>query len=126
MGLAHTDMASIIKYLPYRRNEGGLYLAEVVGLIARDLEEPVQLELLCQAGVALTDDEEELRKRASQETFDVALKTALGRFDALCIWFTEEAADLELICATSGSVERYFMPINEPGIERVASHAGSS
>ena len=119
-GLAHTDMASIIKYLPYRRNERSLHLAEAVGLIACDLDEAVQLELLSQAGVSLTDEEEALRKRASQVAIDAALQTALGRFDALCIWFTEEASDLELICTATDSVERYFMPMNEPRLERVA------
>ena len=120
-GLAHTDMASIIKHLPYRRNERSLHLAEAVGLIACDLDEAVRLELMSQAGVALTEDEEALRKRASQVAFDAALKTAMVRFDALCVWFAAEAADLELSCTNSGSVERYFMPINEPRRECVAA-----
>lgn len=119
-GLAHTDAASIVKYLPYRRNQGGLHLAEAVGLIARDLEGAVQLELLSQAGVALTEDEEELRKGVNQMAFDTALKAAMVRFNGLCVWFSEEAIELELICSTGGSVERYFMPMNEPRRERVA------
>lgn len=119
-GLAHTDAASIVKYLPYRRNQGGLHLAEAVGLIARDLEGAVQLELLSQAGVALTEDEEELRKGVNQMAFDTALKSAMVRFNGLCVWFSEEAIELELICSTGGSVERYFMPMNEPRRERVA------
>ena len=50
------------------------------------------------------------------------LKTAMERFDELCTWFTKEAADLEQICTTSSaSVERYFIPINEPRRERVAA-----
>ncbi len=120
-GLAHTDEASIIKHLPYRRTERNLHLAEAVGLIARDLEEPVQMELLSQSGVSLTEDEEALRTRASQLVLDESLKTAMERFDALCEWFTQEATDLEQICTTSGSVERYFIPINEPRRERVAA-----
>jgi len=120
-GLAHTDIVSIIKYLPYRHNERSLHLAEAVGLIARDLDEAVQLELLSQAGVYLDEDEEEIIKCAGTVAFDAALKTALVRFDALCIWFSEEAADLERICTTTGSVERYFMPMNEPRLERVAA-----
>ena len=120
-GLAHTDEASIIKHLPYRRTERNLHLAEAVGLIARDLEEPIKLELLSQAGVSLTEDEEALRKRASKLVLDASLKTAMERFDALCEWFTKEASDLEQICTTSGSVERYFIPINEPRRERVAA-----
>ena len=120
-GLAHTDEASIIKHLPYRRTERNLHLAEAVGLIARDLDDPVQLELLSQAGVSLTDDEDALRKRVSQVELDASLKAAMEGFDALCSWFTKEAADLEQICTTSGSVERYFIPINEARRERVAA-----
>jgi hypothetical protein len=120
-GLAHTDEASIIKHLPYRRTERNLHLAEAVGLIARDLDAPVQFELLSQAGVSLTEDEEALRQRAGQLMLDASLKIAMERLDTLCEWFIKEAADLEQICTTSGSVERYFIPINEPRRERVAA-----
>jgi hypothetical protein len=120
-GLAHVDEPSIVKHLPYRRTERNLHLAEAVGLIARDLDEPIQLELLSQAGVSLTDEEEALRKRVSQEALDAALKQAMAGFDALCTWFTKEAVDLEQVCKTSGAVERYFIAINEPRRERVAS-----
>ena len=120
-GLAHVDVPSIVKHLPYRRTERNLHLAEAVGLIASDLDEPIQLELLSQAGVSLSEDEEALRKRANQDVVDAALKQAMARFDALCTWFTQEAADLEQICKTSGEVERYFIAINESRRERVAS-----
>jgi hypothetical protein len=120
-GLAHKDEVGIMKHLPYRRAERGLHLAEAVGLIARDLDEPVQIELLHQSGVALTEAEEALRKRASKLMVEAALKSAMDRFDALCKWFTQESADLEQTCSTGGSVERYFIPINEPRRERVAA-----
>ncbi|CAA6689850.1 MULTISPECIES: hypothetical protein [unclassified Lentimonas] len=120
-GLALVDEPSIVKHLPYRRTERNLHLAEAVGLIARDLDQPIQLELLSQAGVSLTDDEEMLRKRAGQDIVDTALKQAMVHFDALCAWFTKEAADLEQVCKTSGEVERYFIAINEPRRERVAA-----
>ena len=120
-GLALVDVPSIVKHLPYRRTEGNLHLAEAVGLIARDLDQPIQLELLSQAGAVLTADEETLRKRAGQEVVDAALKQAMASFDALCTWFTPESADLEQICKTSGEVERYFIAINAPRRERVAS-----
>ena len=120
-GLAHTDEATIMKHLPYRRTERGLHLAEAASLIARDLDEPIQLELLGQAGVSLTDEEEALRKGVSQLTLDTSLKLAMEGFDALCAWFTKEAADLEQVCTTSGAVERYFIAVNEPRRERVAA-----
>jgi hypothetical protein len=120
-GLAHTDEPTIVKYLPFRRTERSLHLAEAVGLIARDLDQPVQLELLSQAGVTLTHDEQDLRKRLSKDALDASLFAAMERFDLLCSWFKTEAADLEQTCTTSGAVERYFIPINEPRCERIAA-----
>lgn len=94
---------------------------EAVGLIARDLDEPVQLELLSQAGVSLSDDQEALRKAATPSSIEASLQITMERFDALCAWFTEEAEELEHICKKGESVERYFIPINESRREYVAT-----
>ena len=120
-GLALLDEPSIIKHLPYRRTERDLHLAEAVGLIARDLDEPIQLALLGQAGETLSAEEEALSERVSQTAVDTALKEAMASFDGLCTWFTKEAEDLEHACKTGGGAERYFIAINEPRRERVAS-----
>lgn len=117
-GLAHADVESLTKYLPYRRADRKLHLAEVVGLIARDLDESVQLKLLSQAGHALTEEEEGLRNSSTQ-SIDASLKLAMEDFDALCEWFPREAQELK-DCATAGTVERYFIPINEARCECVA------
>jgi len=93
-----------------------LHLAEAVGLIARDLDESVQLELLSQAGHALT---EEGRRNSSTQSVDASLKLVMEHFDALCEWFPREAQELK-DCATAGTVERYFIPINEARCECVA------
>lgn len=120
-GLALINEVSVMEYLPYRRSQGNLHLAEAVGLIARDLDEPIQLELLSQAGVSLSDDEDALRKRAENSSIDASLQTVMERFDALCTWFTEEAAELEKICKKGESIERYFISINESRRERIAA-----
>lgn len=117
-GLAHADVESLTKYLPYRRADRKLHLAEAVGLIARDLDESVQLELLSQAGHALTE-EEEGRRNSSTQSIDASLKLAMEHFDALCAWFPREAQELK-DCATAGTAERYFIPINEARRECVA------
>lgn len=117
-GLAHADVESLTEYLPYRRADRKLHLAEAVGLIARDLDKSVQLELLSQAGHALTEEEEGLRNSSSQ-SIDASLKLAMEHFDALCEWFPREAQELK-DCAATGSAERYFIPINEARRECVA------
>jgi len=120
-GLGLIDEASVMQHLPYRRSVGNLHLAEAVGLMARDLDEPVQLELLSQAGVSLSDDQEALRKSATPSSIEASLQITMERFDALCAWFTEEAEELEHICKKGESVERYFIPINESRRECVAT-----
>jgi hypothetical protein len=120
-GLAHTDEVSIMKHIPFRRTERGLHLAEAVCLIVRDLDGPIQIELLGQVGVTLTEEEEALRERVSPSDLDDSLALAMKRFDALCDWFTKEAADLEQVCKTNASVERYFIQVNDPRRERIAA-----
>lgn len=119
-GIAHEDAPSMMQYLPYRPGERGVYLAEAIGLIARSLDQDVQLELLHQSGLALTEEETAQRERASGLRLEAELKTAIARVAAVCAWFTQEASDLEQIFTTGGSPERYFIPINEPRSERVA------
>lgn len=119
-GLAHKDELGIRQHLPYRRGERGLHLAEAIGLIAMDLDTKTQLELLHRSRVALTDEENAQRERASQVHTEAAIKVAVAQVADRCKWFTKEASDLEGILSTGGSVERYFIPINEPRIERIS------
>ena len=95
-----------------------MHLAEAVGLIARDLDKSVQLERLSQAGQALIEEEEGLRN-SSIQSIDASLKLAMEYVDALCEWFPREAQELK-DCATAGTAERYFIPINEARRECVA------
>jgi hypothetical protein len=90
-------------------------------LIARDLDASLQLELLNQAGMPLSPEEDALRQKMSSLEIDAALKQAMDQFDGLCAWFTKEAAELEHVCKTSGGVERYFIAINKPRREQVAA-----
>jgi hypothetical protein len=120
-GLAQQDAGGIIKHLPYRRSGRGLHLAEAVGLIVRDLDESVQIELLHQSGVSLSDAQQAMRQRASKSVVAAGIQAAMQQLDAVCAWFTQEAADLQQTCSTGGAVERYFVPIDEPFAECVAA-----
>jgi hypothetical protein len=64
-------------------------------------------------------EEEEGRRNSSTQSIDASLKLAMEHFDALCAWFPREAQELK-DCATAGTVERYFIPINEARRECVA------
>ncbi|WP_269526476.1 hypothetical protein [Coraliomargarita parva] len=119
-GLAHKDEVGIAKHIPYRRGERGVHLAEAIGLIAIELSEPIQLELLSQSGVQLTDEEEAIRAKASKLTIDGSIKRAIEKVSDVCQWFTSESSDLEQIFSTGGSPERFFINMNQPKLERIA------
>lgn len=119
-GLAHKDEVGISKHLPYRRGIRGLHLAEAIGLIAADLPEAAQLQLLSQGGVGLTDEETAALSRASSLNVEGYIKAAVDKVGKVSEWFTAEAADLKQVFTTGGSPERYFIMINDPRRERMA------
>lgn len=117
--LAHKDHVGIRKHIPYRR-AGGLHLAEAIGLIADDLNDSLQAELLFQSGAALSSEELALRERGVAADSERQLSSALDQVTELCNWFSVEAADLKEIFAAGGAPERFFLINNEPRTERVA------
>jgi hypothetical protein len=119
-GLAHKDELGITKHLPYRRGIRGLHLAEAIGLIAKDLPEVAQLQLLSQVDTSLTDAESSLLAKASQLNVEAAIKTAVERVGKVSEWFTAEAKDLKQVFSDGGSPERYFIMINDARMERIA------
>ncbi|MGZ0706711.1 hypothetical protein ACWPKO_00025 [Coraliomargarita sp. W4R53] len=119
-GLAHQDEVGITKHLPYRRSIRGLHLAEAIGLIAGDLPEAAQLQLLSQSGASLTNEESALLAKASSLNVEAAIKAAVERVVKVSDWFTAEASDLKQVFNTGGSPDRYFIMINDPRRERMA------
>ena len=119
-GLALINEATIRKHLPFRIGQNGLHLPEAVGLLVRDVDKPVQIELLIQAGIPLTDSETSTKETANHTSLETALKVVSVRFNELCSWFSDEVDNLKQLCDSPQSVERYFLPINDAGIERVS------
>jgi hypothetical protein len=119
-GLAHKDEQGITKHLPYRRGIRGLHLPEAIGLIARDLPEAAQLQLLAHGEVGLTAEEQALLAKASSLNVEASIKSAVEQVAKVSDWFTAEATELKQIFDTGGSPERYFIMINAPRRERIA------
>jgi len=119
-GLAHKDEVGITKHLPYRRGIRGLHLAEAIGLIAGDLSDAAQLQLLVQADTGLTEEEDKLLAKASSLNVEASIKLAIDEVAKVSDWFTAEAADLKQVFNTGGSPERFFIMINDPRRERIA------
>ncbi|MFT5836958.1 MAG: hypothetical protein ACI9ZV_000459 [Candidatus Azotimanducaceae bacterium] len=118
--LAHKDEVGISKHLPYRRGIRGLHLAEAIGLIAGDLPEAVQLYLLAQLEVGLTEEEQAVLSKASDLKIQASINTAVEQVAKVSEWFVAEAADLKQVFSTGGSPERNFILINDPRCERIA------
>ncbi len=118
--LGHKDEIGIGRYIPYRRGKPGLHLAEAVGLIAANLPENLQLELLSQTGLELKPDESAQLEAASTLTLEGQLKTALEQLDAIAEHFAEEAAALQQLIEEGGSYQRYFITINDSRTERIS------
>jgi hypothetical protein len=119
-GLAHKDELGISKHLPYRRGIRGLHLAEAIGLIANDLPKAAQLQLLSQAGVVLSAEEEAVIAKASSLKLEASVKAATERVAKVCEWFTAEAGELKQLLSNGGSPERFFIMINDAQRERLA------
>ena len=118
--LGHKDELGIGRYIPYRRGKFGLHLAEAIGLIAANVPENLQLELLSQTGLELKPEEAAQLEASSTLTLEGQLKTALEQLDAISEWFADEAAGLQQLIEGGGSYERYFITINNSRTERIA------
>lgn len=118
--LAHKDEAGIRQHIPWRRGDRGLYLPEAIGLAAQGLNQPLQLELLYQSGVELSEVESEIRQNGSDASSETQLKAALLEVTELCRWFSVEAQELKELFQSGEMPERFFIPINDTRVERVA------
>lgn len=117
-GLSLANEATLKIHLPFRTGQRGLHLPEAIGLMVRDIDEPVRMELIRQAGISTqnsTNSEPE-----PPIASEVSLKVVFVRFNELCSWFDKQADELKKICDSPESIERYFLPINDAEIERAS------
>lgn len=120
-GLAHMDEERMARHLPYRRGDRGLYLPEEIGLIVRRLDPGVQAALLKQSGIELTEKElARLSDTAPSLHVEADIKEALESIDNACKWFSEEAMELKAVFSNKTDPSRYFIPIQNPDVERIA------
>lgn len=118
--LAHKDENVMAKYMPCRRGEKGLHLAEAIGLICENLDTPTKLHLMQSGGIALSEEEQNKLSTSSKLNVEATIKAALGELTKVVEWFSVEAHDLQQAFTTGGSPERFFISINDPRRERMA------
>lgn len=117
--LALINEATIRKHLPLRVGNSGLYLPEAIGLLVRDMDKSIRIELLNLAGIPLTESESSIETMDPQ-SLEPLLKVASVRFNEICSWFGEQTQELKQLCNSHESVERYFIHINDAQVERAS------
>ena len=119
-GLALVNESTIRKHLPFRIGQLGLYLPEAFGLMVRNIDKQIQVELLHQAGLSIPESEDSNEEAMKPGAVEASLKVVSVRFNELCTWFGKQTDELKQVCNSPESIERYFLPINDAKIERVS------
>ena len=111
------DEKALATFLPVRRGETGLHLAEAVGLVIQDGTPAAQAALYRHFDATLSD---ELRTAPTTEP-EMVVATAKAAVQARLDYFSAQAEDLKAALNQSpADVDRFFVPLGEPGRETVA------
>ncbi len=119
--LAHIDEKTIANYLPYRPGNKGLHLPEAVGFAVGRIETEERLALYRRCGGRLEDDERALAERVSQQRIKELERELEAKIEEMFTWFAREKEDLKSMIHYGQSLDRFFMPINAPATELIAS-----
>jgi hypothetical protein len=118
--LTHGDEEGLGQFLPYRKGSSGLHLAEAIGLVSAGLPRAEQLALGKYYGAKLNPVDAAAAKPMTREQAEkheglmrTAVVTALD-------WFKDEKAALLKQLADGGTLERFFVVLNDPARESIA------
>lgn len=117
--LAQGSEPAIARYLPIRSGCQGLHLPEAVGLLVRVMDPAVRAKLQ-QVGEAVTGA---AGKRAAAEAgagIEADLEPAFEKIHLLLSWFGTAFHELKAAFDPEGSPARYFITLNDPGLEQQA------
>jgi hypothetical protein len=118
--LVHGDEEGIGQHLPFRRGAQGLHLAEGVGLALASLTRPELLALAKNLGVKLTAADAAAAKVTTKDEFQKIEAAARSRVEAMTAWFKDDCVALAKLLREGGSLERYFIVLNDPAREGLA------
>jgi hypothetical protein len=118
--LIHGDEEGIGQFLPFRKGETGLHLAEAIGLIAAGLPRADQLALGKFYGAKLSPADSAGVKTVSRDQVEKQEGLMRATVVAALDWFKEEKAELIKHLTGGGTLERYFLVLNDPAREAIA------
>ncbi|WP_438482852.1 hypothetical protein [Oleiharenicola lentus] len=119
--LTHGDEDGIAQFLPYRKGFTGLHLAESIGLVVGALPRSEQLALARFYGAKLAPDDAATAKPLGREQCEKLESSLRPAVNTALDWFKDEKAALVQSVVNGGTFERYFVVLNDPVREVIAS-----
>ncbi len=119
--LIHIDEKTIAGYLPFRPGTKGLHLPEAIAFAIGDLETEERLALYRKCGGRLESEEKSLAARLSPQEVNEVEKRLKAKIEQLFAWFAREKEDIESMVHYGQSLDRFFVPINDPAAEWIAT-----
>jgi len=119
--LNHLDEKVIAQYLPFRERHTGLHLQEAVKLVLTELSGNEKNALLRRFGKKLP--EEELDKiKLTKDQINELEKLVKIKVGEQANYFKDQVKELSESLKEGVTLERYFMVLNEPGNELLATN----
>jgi len=118
--LTHGDEDGITQFLPYRKGSTGLHLAESIGIVIGGLSRPEQLSLAKHYGAKLNAADASSAKSLPKDQVERLEGSLRAPVSAALDWFKDEKVALTKSLSEGGSLERYFVVINDPVREFIA------
>jgi len=118
--LTHGDEEGIAQFLPYRKGHSGLHLAEAIGLIAASVPRAEQLALAKFYGAKLSPADAAAAKTITKEQVEKHETLMRATVASALDWFKEQQAGLLKHLNEGGTLERYFVVLNDHAREAIA------
>ena len=124
--LTHGDEEGIAQFLPYRKGHTGLHLAEAIGLVAAGLPRAEQLALAKFYGARLNPTDAAAAKTMTREQAEKHEAMLRATVASALEWFKDQQAALLKHLNEGGTLERYFVVLNDPAREAIAVRLAAS
>ncbi|HVZ64856.1 MAG TPA: hypothetical protein VG936_09815 [Lacunisphaera sp.] len=124
--LTHGDEQGIGQFLPFRKGHTGLHLAEAIGLVAAGLPRADQLALAKFHGAKLSAADATAARTLTREQAEKLEAGLRPNTQAALDWFKDQQEALLKLLSEGGSLERYFVVLNDPAREAIAVRLASA
>lgn len=116
------DEVGIARFLPFRPYSRGLHLPEAVGLVIQELSESEKIALLKRYGAKL-DPAKAARSFLNKDQVNRLETILVDHIRERVRYFESQVADLEKKLGQGMTLQRFFMVLNDPEKELIATHA---